>query len=136
MKNRASLVLMEQLVMLLVFALAGALCLRAFFWAEQSSLDRADRDRALLCVQNMAQTLKSSRGDLTGLGKAREGDDWVLWYDGEWMPCETPGEYRLTVQKVPAQLPGLGEAQIRVWDRESEMLARLDVMWQEVGGNG
>lgn len=136
MRRRTSLVLMEQLVMLLVFALAGALCLRAFVWAEQSSRERADRDRALLCAQNMAQTLKSSRGDLTERGAAREGDSWVLWYDGEWEPCEALGEYRLTVQKVPTQRPGLGEAQIRVWDREGEVLTRLDVMWQEVDDNG
>ena len=136
MRRRTSLVLMEQLVMLLVFALAGALCLRAFAWAEQSSRERADRDRALLCAQNMAQNLKSSRGDLPEPGAARAGDDWVLWYDGEWEPCETPGEYRLTVQRVPTQLPGLGEARIQVWDRAGEVLARLDVMWQEVDGNG
>ena len=136
MRRGASLVLMEQLVMLLVFALAGTLCLRAFVWAQQSSRERADRDRALLCAQNMAQTLKSSRGDLSELGAAREGEVWSLWYDEKWESCEIPGEYRMTVQKVPTQLPRLGEAQIQVWDREGEVLARLNVMWQEVDANG
>ena len=37
MKSKAPLMLMEQMIMLLVFALAAALCLQAFVKSEQLS---------------------------------------------------------------------------------------------------
>lgn len=37
MKNKTPLILVEQLVMLLVFSLASALCIRAFALAERTS---------------------------------------------------------------------------------------------------
>ena len=41
MKNRTSLVLMEQLVMVLVFALAAAVCLTVFAEADRISRETA-----------------------------------------------------------------------------------------------
>ena len=46
MRSKAPLVLMEQAVMVLVFALAAALCLRAFVWSDQLSRQNEARDRA------------------------------------------------------------------------------------------
>lgn len=40
MRSKAPLVLMEQLVMVLVFALAAAVCLRLFVGAENIARDR------------------------------------------------------------------------------------------------
>ena len=65
MKSKASLVLMEQLVMLLVFALAAALCLRMFVLSDRKSLDFEARDYAVLEVQNAAETVKLNYGDLS-----------------------------------------------------------------------
>ena len=46
-KNRATLTLMEQLVMILVFALAAVICLQVFVTASKKSRDSEDRDRAV-----------------------------------------------------------------------------------------
>ena len=45
MRSKAPLVLMEQLVMVLVFALAAALCVQVFVLSDQTSRNYAARDR-------------------------------------------------------------------------------------------
>ena len=48
MKSKAPLVLMEQIIMLLVFALAAAICLQAFIKADALSSASANRDKAVI----------------------------------------------------------------------------------------
>ena len=59
MKSKAPLFLMEQLVMVLVFALAAALCLNVFVQAQQISDAAARQDEAVLIAQNAAELLKA-----------------------------------------------------------------------------
>ena len=59
MRSKASLFLMEQLVMVLVFALAAALCLNAFVQAQRISDAAAWQDEAALTAQNAAELLKA-----------------------------------------------------------------------------
>ena len=66
MRSKSPLALMEQLVMVLVFALAAALCVQAFVLADGRSQQTVDRDHALLEAQNVAETLKSCRDLLEG----------------------------------------------------------------------
>ena len=47
MRSKAPLAMMEQMVMLLVFALAAALCLQAFVKSDQLSQQGEVRDRAV-----------------------------------------------------------------------------------------
>ena len=63
MRSKAPLALMEQLVMVLVFALAAALCVQAFVLSDQTSRRNEARDRAVLEAQNAAEELKSVHGD-------------------------------------------------------------------------
>ena len=64
MRNKSPLALMEQLVMVLVFALAAALCLQVFMFADLTSERNAAIDRAVTECQNAAEILKASGGDL------------------------------------------------------------------------
>ena len=59
MRSKAPLVLMEQLVMVLVFALAAAVCLRLFVGAENIAQETARRDEAVIVAQNAAELLKA-----------------------------------------------------------------------------
>ena len=52
MKSKAPLALMEQLVMVLVFALAAALCVQAFFASDRMSRQGEARDRAVLLADS------------------------------------------------------------------------------------
>lgn len=150
MKSRAPLILMEQMVMLLVFALAAALCMQAFVKSDQMSQRSQDRDRALTQVQAVAETVRHC-GDieaaLTQLhGEAYE-QDGAYWsfYDADWnylnsVPgcgTEKPAAvFRLEVRPVDAGAGGLGKARVEAVSIEDDAVVfGLEVAWQEeVGG--
>ena len=113
MKHKASLVLMEQLVMILVFALAAALCLQVFGKAREISVETARRDQAVVLARNAAELLKATDGDVSAAQ--------ALSRDG----------YRVTVLTIPASVPGLSCAEIVVSFAE-ETLFSLETGWQEV----
>ena len=85
MKQKAPLNLMEQLVMVLVFALAAAVCLQVFVLSERISLRCEERDRAVLAAQSAAEVLKGSGGNYEQaartLGGTANGQRWRLYYD-------------------------------------------------------
>lgn len=137
MKSRAPLALMEQTVMVLVFALAAALCLRAFALADGISRRVESTDRAVLWAESAADTLKARQGDLSRaaaeLGGEVDGQRWTILLDENWQ--ETAGEsaYTLTVQPVESDQPLLGKAQIDVAQKNGDSLFSLEVCWQEAG---
>lgn len=112
MKNKSTLLLMEQLIMVLVFALATALCLRVFVKADEISLQTARQDRAVLLAQNAAEQLKSGVPE-------------------EKIPCEAP--YTLEIDREDSGVPGLAQACIRVrHPEEQDVLFTLTTGWLEV----
>ena len=112
MKNKVSLQLMEQLVMILVFALAAAMCLQVFAKAREISEETARYDRAVTLAANAAEALKATAGDLEAAEElSREG-------------------FRIGVTPKPQRLPGLAEAQIQVF-YDQQVLYQLDTGWQE-----
>ena len=100
MKSKAPLLLMEQMVMLLVFALAAALCLQAFVKSDGLSGNSEARDRAVTLCQTAAETVRHSGGwsgqlwelDLDGLHAAVAGLDNV-----EVTSVDRNGRVRLSV---------------------------------------
>ena len=151
MRSKAPLALLEQLVMLLVFALAAALCVRAFALAEQNSKWNEARDRAVLETQNAAEILKH-RGQAGGtmeetLREAAEVlggyvDQGVLYvyYDEEWkITGPEDAEYRLCAWELSAP-EGLLKAEVRMeaavahfLSSVQEPLFTVNVAWQEAG---
>ena len=61
MRSKAPLVLMEQLIMVLVFAIAAALCLRMFVSSGKLSQRYADTDMAVQIAQAEAERLKHNK---------------------------------------------------------------------------
>lgn len=125
MKSRAPLVLMELVVMVLVFALASALCLHAFVLSRQLAHRSLLADEALLLAQNAAETLKLTGGNLqtaaAQLGGQAQAGLWTL----------EQGALLLEVRPVTVNLAGLGRAEVRVL-RGNDPLVTLPVAWQEV----
>ena len=111
MRSKASLILMELLVMVLVFALAAAACLRIFTDAQTISQAASRQDRAVILAQNAAEALKAGQ----------EPD--VTAVDG----------LTLTVTALESSIPGLKQAAITV-TQDAEILFTLTTGWQEVGG--
>lgn len=134
MKSKAPLALMEQMVMLLVFALAAALCLQAFVKSDQISLKSQTRSNAAFAAQNTAEVIRYNGGSLEHAlmetakrqgGKYLEGDGdadgkLIIPYDGEWKATTQEAEYLLTVQGIPAVEKGLRKVRIQVIDRPVE----------------
>ena len=61
MKSKAPLVMMEQIVMVLIFALAAALCLQTFVLSGKISKNTEELNRASIETQNVAESLKACR---------------------------------------------------------------------------
>ena len=136
MKSKAPLLLMEQMVMLLVFALAAALCLQAFVKSDGISRDSADRDRAVVLVQTAAETVRAARGSTEEAAEALglefgQGSTMYRYYDENWNPVSgTEGAYRLTVQGIYDVPPGLGKASVIMSEADDDTLFELEVAWQ------
>ena len=161
MKSKAPLALMEQIVMLLVFALAAALCLQAFVKSDQISLRSQTRSNAALAAQNTAEMIRYSGGSMEHAlmetaerqgGKylesaGKDGMELQISYDEEWKSVEE-GAYLLTVREIPVQEEGLCKVLIQVRERagaenpekqadlgsgtQSEPLFELETAWLEV----
>ncbi len=161
MKSKAPLALMEQMVMLLVFALAAALCLQAFVKSDQISQRSQARSNAALAAQNMAEMLRHSGGSMEHALKEaadRQGGSYLenadeaggiqvnVFYDEDWQPTGENGVYLLTVQGIPAGEEGLQKvlvqvvqntADLAVWGDQAQqgLLFELETAWLEVNGH-
>lgn len=143
MKSKAPLALIEQTVMVMVFALSAALCIQAFVKAEQISARSEERSYAALAAQDAAELIKNIGGDmdhaLSGagdlLGGAYEQDMLHIDYNKDWNLSDGDSVYRLTVQGVPVEEPGLQKALVQVVTGdlgEAELLFELEAAWLEV----
>lgn len=125
MRNKAPLALLEQILMLLIFALAAVICLRVFLWSDDASRHSARRDDALIHAQTVAETVKAHGGDFAAAAAALHG----TVEDGALVVAQK--EYTLRAEKE-APAPYLGRAEIVV-EAGGEVLFTLPIAWQEVG---
>lgn len=144
MKSKAPLALMEQMVMLLVFALAAALCLQSFAKSDELSKRGEKRDRAAVLCQSAAEIIRHAGGDFpraAAILGATNGDEdsLAIFYGEDWEPSDSISEsvydfgYTLGACRVESDVPGLGKAEIWMLDDETdEELVRFQVAWQEV----
>lgn len=63
-RSKAPLALMEQIIMILVFALAAAICLQAYVYADKMSKDGQLRERASARAREVIEYCKATEGDL------------------------------------------------------------------------
>ena len=113
MKNKASLLLMELLVMIPVFALAAAICLQVFSAAQRTSLQTQRTEAAMGIAQNAAELLKA--GSEPETVEKRLAD----------------AEFSVRIQEIPEELGGLNKARITVSDDGKELIC-LTVGYREV----
>lgn len=134
MRSKAPLALMEQLVMVLVFALAAALCVQAFALSSRLSQRNEARDHALLQAQNAAETLKSLGGDYAQAAKTYggtwDGTTWTVSWDETWQQGDGNAAYRMDVTPEESGQALLGEATVTVCDEAGTTLAALPAAWQ------
>ncbi|MCI8524654.1 MAG: hypothetical protein HFF17_01770 [Oscillospiraceae bacterium] len=140
MRSKAPLMLMEQMIMLLVFALAAALCMQAFVKSDQMSRGSEDRDRAVVLCQSTAETIRHCGGDMAAaaalLGTEQYGADYLMAdYAADWTPAQGTMRYTLGAALVESGTDGLGQASVWVRDEAAGTeLFRISVAWQETDG--
>ena len=137
MRSKAPLVLMEQLVMILVFALAAALCLQAFVKSDELSRRIEARDRAVTLCQSIAEVIRrngsnfNTSAEQLGL-EFGQGSTMFRYYDESWEPVPgLEGSYCLSVSGLYDTPPGLGKASVSVSEAEGDTLFEVQVAWQE-----
>ena len=133
MRNKSILVLIEHTVMLLVFALAAAVCLRMFALSDKLSRTYEATDRAVLAAQNAAELIKQNGfggfAEQTG-AKADSGNVWTVFYDEDWeIASEESGRFVLKVTETERS-EYLFRAEVVVLTDTGEELFRLPVAAQ------
>lgn len=134
MRNKATLVMIEHLVMLLVFLLAATVCVRIFVLSEKMSRKYEATDRASLEAQNVAELLKKSGidGYVKQTGAVRTEDNkWVIFFDSDWNPTEErTGKFTLTVEYSVGETGLLWQADIIVLSENGKELFRIPAAGQ------
>lgn len=113
MKSKATLSLIEQVIMVLVFAIAAAVCLRVFVYADNLSKKQELTTKACMMAQTAAEEIKNTAGAVIESGYGFEQDGLVLTVDS--------GETESSL---------LGSATVTVKSGD-EILISLPVRWQK-----
>lgn len=104
MKDKLYITLIEQLMMILIFAITSALCIQVFIKADQISVDSKNRDKAVQIVQNTAEQLKANK----------EVED--VYYDKNWNKVESNQDYAFQLKIERSNEQGLETISIKVED--------------------
>lgn len=137
MKRSSLLPLMELVIMLLVFFVSAAICMRAFIRAnEQSDADEM-KIRASVCAQSAAETIKACGGDL-GRASALYGGNfsdgrWKISFDEKCVPVDD-GPYTLYAERNDGVSRYCGSATVAVEDKNGNILFSIPVSWQKEAG--
>lgn len=134
MRNKAFLPLMEQILMIAVFAIAAAVCLHGFAMANSISKERSNLDAAVYLAQDTCEILKHTGGDMekaAGLtGGTADGDTLVIYYDQNKNTTDADSAvYEVVSHRTQAQ-NGIGQAQVLVSTNGKDLFS-LTVAWQE-----
>ena len=136
MKNKAPLSLMEQIIMLLVFALAAALCLQMFVLSGKMSRHIEAKEHAVTAVQNTAETVKLCLGDEDEYSNVLSGvkteNGAVVYYSEDWQKTdENNAEYTVCIEEEQTKSALLGRAKITAQSENGTELFSVHVSWQE-----
>lgn len=125
-RSKAPLALMEQIIMILVFALASAVCLQAFVYSDTLSKQGELRDLAVMRAQEMAEYCKAEQGDLDRvgvmLGASRTSDG---------IEADYPEDNIRVVLNVMESGDYIEKARISVMDAGGDEIFCIPVSWQK-----
>jgi len=137
-RSRSTLFLIEQLIVVAVFAICSAACARILTSAYFTAKESKDLSNAVLVAENAAESYKAVAGDigkvveLLGGISTTAGDSAtaVIYYDKHWQVCAIEeADYSLSVisEEPGPRSPGLLSGEIRVEKLTGQELAALKV---------
>ena len=103
-RSRSTLFLIEQLIVIAVFALCAAACTRILTAAYFSARDSRDMSNALHAAESAAESYKATGGDIGkvaeimgGISGSVDGSKAaIVYYDDQWFVCsEGNASYKL-----------------------------------------
>ena len=127
-RSKAPLALMEQIIMILVFALASAICLQAFVYADHLSRSGEQKHTAMTKAQQVAEYCKANRGDLDQLCEVLSGER-----TGEGMIIRYPEEDMVVSLELAGSTGYLQRAKVSVSDPQGEEVYAIDIAYQREG---
>ena len=134
MRNKAFLPLMEQILMVAVFAIAAAVCLSAFAVGNRISKERSDLDTAVLLAQDTCEMLKYAKGDKEKAaeitGGAYSENELLIYFDENGNNTSSDSAVYLVRAHLGSVEHGVGEATVTVFTADKELYS-LSVAWQE-----
>lgn len=121
---KSTLILLEQILAILVFAITAAVCVQLFVGAHLASRANSELNYALLAAQNGAEAYKAAEGDwqltadlLDHQAKPTVADGKIkVAYDKAWQPCPVADAvYLLELSPLHSDIAGLSRARIAVY---------------------
>lgn len=127
-RSKAPLALMEQIIMILVFALTAAVCLQAFVYSNNLSEEGDKENMAASHAQEVVETCKMYSGDLDQvqlkLSGERTENGIRVFYEEDHMTV---------VLEITEQSDWLGRAKVSVQDEKDQEIFSVDTAWQRGG---
>jgi len=141
MKSKSSLVLIEQLLMLLVFAICAAVCLSVFNYANQVSAQNQMKIQAIQHTQNIAERIQGFDQDILNdkeklakeLNAYATTDTVMLYYDYAWQTVDKPAAvYTLQIKEMLGSKDNLGQISMTMLHiAEDKIIFEIPIAWQK-----
>ena len=94
--TKSSLFLIELIITILFFSLAGAVCIQLFVKAHVIDQSTVNKNHAILIAQNLSEGFLGCNGDVTALSSlfsdsntSTDTSQIILAYDSNWNPVTT-----------------------------------------------
>ena len=137
-RSRSTLFLIEQLIVIAVFALCAAACVRILADSYFTANNSRDLSNALLVAESGAESFKAAGGDVGSTASLMGGTaeksgatgTAIVYFDRQWQVCgESAAFYKLSLACTdPAERPALYEGELLVEKITGEELISLTVV--------
>ena len=137
-RSRSTLFLIEQLIVIAVFALCAAACVRILTDAYFTTNNSKDKSNALLVAESGAESFKASSGDLGMVARIMGGTSGdvggspaaIVYYDAQWKICasESSASFVLYLFGGAADYASLRSGDILVQRISGEELVSFSVL--------
>jgi len=101
MKSKAPLVMMEQIVMVLIFALAAALCLQTFVLSGKMSKETELVNKAVIEAQNVAERMKAEGISAFTKEAEQTAEGFRLFFNAMWNEVSSAEEAEFYLDICP-----------------------------------
>ena len=109
-RSKSTLFLIEQLIVIAVFAISAAACITILTSAYFTSVETNEIKNAILIAENVAETFKATNGSIDSvvrlLGAESYNTTATIYYNSRWqVSSENDASYRLQLSQ-PVKTPG------------------------------